>query len=915
MTAANLRNGSRFFLPGLGAFLILLSTQAATLIVSNTGDSGAGSLRQAILDANATNGLDTITFQIPGGGPYTITPASALPSITDAVLIDGTTQPGFVTQPLIELNGVNAGANSGLRLTAPNNTVRGLVINRFAVDGISIDGGGTNIIQGNFIGTDTTGLANRANGEHGVFINSSSGNQIGGTNTAARNVISGNSDTGVYLLASGDNVVQGNYIGVNFNGNVDLGNLNNGITLYNSFANRVGGTTAGARNIISGNDGSGIYLFGGAATSNLVQGNYVGTDASGSAVLSNTADGITFFGAASNTIGGTNTGAGNIISGNGKAGIFLNQTSVGANLVQGNLIGTDVTGKVALGNTFAGITISGASSNLIGGTVSAARNVLAGNKQDGIFITTNSAGNVVQGNYIGVDATGTNALRNLFNGISIGAAGSNTIGGTVSGARNIISGNTGHGIQIFYPGARANVVQGNFIGPNPTGLGALNNLLAGVRIDSAGNFIGGSASGARNIISGNSQEGVLLIGTAATGNLVQGNFIGTSLTGTTPLANGRSGVGISGAPSNTVGGAVAGAGNLVSANGDAGIYLIGNTAVGNLIQANLIGADATGNSALANTHEGIYLERALTNTIGGVIAGAGNLISGNTTRGLYLTNSSWNVIQGNLIGTRTDGITGLGNRFHAIEFEMGANWNTVGGLGLAGNRIGFSQTVYTGVRVRDGSSNNLIRGNAIFSSAALGIDLSVAGVTANDACDGDGGANLLQNYPVLTQAITGSGLAIRGTLNSTANSIFLLQFFANPACDSTGYGEGQIFLGEKTVTTAADCTATFLAVLSNAVPAGYVITSTATDGANNTSEFSACIPVVAAPTLTIRALTNQQVSLTWTNTPSGFVLKQTASLSPPVQWSTVTNIPVQANNQFVLTLPVGITNRFYLLSY
>src|SRR3954471_20591744 len=102
MTAANLRNGSRFFLPGLGAFLILLSTQAATLIVSNTGDSGAGSLRQAILDANATNGLDTITFQIPGGGPYTITPASALPAITDAVLIDGTTQPGFVSQPLIE---------------------------------------------------------------------------------------------------------------------------------------------------------------------------------------------------------------------------------------------------------------------------------------------------------------------------------------------------------------------------------------------------------------------------------------------------------------------------------------------------------------------------------------------------------------------------------------------------------------------------------------------------------------------------------------------------------------------------------------------------------------------------------------------------------------------------------------------
>src|SRR6266404_498351 len=151
----------------------VLGSWAVTLTVSNTNDSGAGSLRQAILDANNTNGLDTIVFQIPGSGVQTITPATALPVITDPVVIDGTTQPGFSGLPLIELNG-NGAANAGLRLAAVgSSTVRGLAINRFGGDGINVAGSGTSFILGNFIGTDATGMIARGNGQEGVNLLSS----------------------------------------------------------------------------------------------------------------------------------------------------------------------------------------------------------------------------------------------------------------------------------------------------------------------------------------------------------------------------------------------------------------------------------------------------------------------------------------------------------------------------------------------------------------------------------------------------------------------------------------------------------------------------------------------------------------------------------------------------------------------
>lgn len=884
----------------------------ATFTVSNTSDSGAGSFRQAILDANANPGPDTIVFQILGSGVRTLTPASAFPPLLDAVLVDGTTQPGYAGLPLIELNGVNAGANAGLRVLAGNCTIQGLAINNFGGSALQLEAAGTNTVRGCFLGTDPSGTIARPNALEGIWIYNSSGNTVGGTNVGSRNVISGNSDNGVYVQNGVGNVVQGNLIGVNVSGTSALGNAFNGVTLYSAPGNRIGSGSPAARNLISGNRGSGVYLTGAGSTGNLVQGNYIGTTGSGGGALSNTADGITLDGAGGNLIGGTNSGEGNLISGNGHAGVFLNGPTAAGNVLQGNLVGVDAGGRVAVGNAYAGVALYSAVSNCIGGPA-AAFNLIAGNRQDGVFLSTNSVGNGVAGNLIGVDITGTNALPNLFNGVTLSAANSNLLGGVLGSSRNLISGNSCYGIQLEN-GSAGNAIQGNLIGPDLTGLRALSNGLCGIRIESAGNFVGGAGPGTGNVISGNRQDGVMLVGSAASNNIVQGNLVGLTVGGNGALGNGRAGVGLSAAPNNLIGGSTGGAGNILSANADAGIYLVGAGSAGNQLQGNRIGTDQNGAVALGNALEGIYLESAPANFIGGNSPAVGNLISANHTRGVFLTNASGNVIQGNFIGTGPDGLSPLGNRFHNIECEAGTVNTVIGGPGGAGNHIAYAQTVYAGVRIREGSLNNLIDGNSIFANGALGIDLGTAGVTPNDPCDTDTGANRLQNFPVLAQAVSGSGTGVRGTLNSAAGTSFRLQFFASPVCDASGNGEGQAYLGDATVMTDASCNGAFVTKLPVAVPPGWVITATATDPASNTSEFSMCVPVAAVPRLNL-SFAGALVTLSWTNTPGGFVLKQTASLAPPVQWTSVTNAVTSLGGQFAVSFAPHAGNCFYALSF
>jgi titin len=908
----------QWWLAALGCLFIGCGLgRCSTFTVTTTADTGAGSLRQAITNANFNPGPDTIVFQISGVKPYTITPASALPSVTDTVTIDATTQPGFAGTPVVEINGASAAGAVGLQLNSSFNSVRGLAINRFPAQGMVLLGA-SNTVQGNFIGTDVTGTLARGNGSYGIWVRSV-GNLIGGTDPTNRNLISAN-DTGIYIYNTRSNTVQGNLVGVTVSGTGALKNANSGLICDGSSGNLIGGTVAGARNIFSGNGGSGIYLTGAGATGNLVQGNYIGTDISGGTIISNAADGITINGAGTNTIGG-NPAGGNLISGNGLAGVSLTGAGATANRLLANFIGTDVTGKLALANLYAGVTMAGtASGNLVGGTNAGDGNVISGNMQDGIFLTGGAFGNLIRGNLIGLSAPGTNAVPNNYNGISINGAATNTIGGVTAGARNVISGNANNGIGILLLGDTGNAVLGNYIGTDVTGSSAVRNLLAGVRIQGTANFIGGATAGSGNVISGNGQQGVWLVGTngSVTGNVIQGNFIGLDVTGTNSLPNLNAGVGISGAAGNQVGGTATGARNVISANGDAGVFLVGNGTSGNQVQGNYIGTDLSGRLARGNALEGIYLESAQTNLIGGSAPGAGNVISANNARGIYLyTNSSWNVIQGNFIGTKADGTNGLGNVFHGIDMDVNATNNLIGGSAPgAGNRIAFAQTVYAGVRVRAGSVNNLISGNAIFSNGALGIDLGNAGVNPNDDCDGDTGANMQQNFPTLSNVYSGTITRIRGVLDSTAGKTYLLQFFGSPVGDASGYGEGQVFLGQTNLTLGVACSSNFTVYLPAIVPPSWVVTATATDPANNTSEFSAWVSNVQIPPLQVASTNTGGSPLTffWTNTVAGFQLQQTFSLSPPTVWTPVTNVPVLAGQFYQVTLATTNANGFYRLT-
>ena len=404
----------------------------STFVVTTTDDSGAGSLRQALFDANAMPGADLIHFAIPGGGPHTIQPLSALPSVTDPVTIDGFTQPGAapntapITEPidavlLIELDGSNTGSSdSGIDLAAGSDgsTIRGLVINRFGADGIGISDSEGHVIAGTFIGSDVAGTTARGNGDKGIDNRSGNGLTIGGPTPGARNLISGNADDGIEMdpdsgagETTSDNVIQGNFIGVDATGAAALGNGGNGVALKNASANNtVGGEITAARNVISGNMDNGVFLRNQLSTGNRILGNYIGTDATGTVALSNAFDGIRVE-APDNTIGGAAPGAGNVISGNTDDGVHI-EDSEGV-VVQGNYVGTDPAGTLALGNGNRGVNAEGAGStnNTIGGTVDGAANTIAFNAIGVTVRESATTGNAIRGNRI---------FRNAGLGIDLG---------------------------------------------------------------------------------------------------------------------------------------------------------------------------------------------------------------------------------------------------------------------------------------------------------------------------------------------------------------------------------------------------------------------------------------------------------------------------------------------------------------
>jgi len=323
--------------------------------------------------------------------------------------------------------------------------------------------------------------------------------------------------------------------------------------------------------------------------------------------IGNTADGVFIDGSANNTIGGTETGAGNIISGNANNGVALAGAGATGNVIQDDFIGTDVTGKHPLGNFGAGIAIlQNASNNLIGGATVAARNVISGNGLEGISISGSAAFNLVQGNDVGTDVDGSSILSNTLEGIEIDGASKNTIGGAEPGARNLISGNAEDGIFIFSStdgtDTTANTVQGNWIGLAASGTAALANLGNGVLISNAqNNLIGGTAPGAGNVISGNGHDGIELAD-GASGILIEGNKIGTDPSGTSPQSNVEAGVFVLSSSGNVIGGTAPGAGNLISGN-TTGVEISGSSGGTDQVLGNRIGTDLTGTKELNNITE------------------------------------------------------------------------------------------------------------------------------------------------------------------------------------------------------------------------------------------------------------------------------------------------------------------------
>lgn len=873
------------------------TADAATFTVTNASDAGAGSLRQAILSANATATPDIITFNVNQAGVVEINLQSTLSAITQPLVIDGLSQSGGSGPPMVRINGTAAGFGQGLSLSAPNCTlltcvIQGLQITGFSGTGINVQSNAWSI-RLNYIGND--GSVVRANANSGVVV-AGTGVVIGGP-AVERNVISGNGANGILLLPSAGNIgIRGNYIGLNASGASALPNGSNGVrVLANAGAIDIGGINQTEGNVISGNAGDGIGLEIGSLGAR-VRGNRIGINATGTAAVANAGAGINIGGGA-HQIGGNSIAARNQISGNAQIGVVIGNLT-GTITVSGNYIGSNGVGTAAIPNGAGGIRVLNTGGSLvIGGANSNEGNLISGNNDYGITLDGDTSEVGVLGNRIGTSADGSAALPNQGAGISL-SGNNHTIGGATALARNLISGNSGDGVDISGVATNATLL-GNYIGTNASGSAALGNGGSGIRVlsASAGIRIGDSGSGQGNLISGNVLRGVALDGNS-NGVLIAGNRIGSNVDGSAAIGNGEAGIVLSG-NNHVIGGNSAGARNLISGNAGNGIIAVGGG--GSSIRGNYIGTNAAGNAPLANTAYGIRVaqtsslsigssavgsgnlisgnargvsieavashvtvagnilglnataDAVLPNssnadtititgpdaTIGGTVAGAGNVIAGNqnTAISVRLASATHAKIQGNWIGTNTSLAPNLGNQVIGILIDR-ADGVLIGGTAVgAGNVI--ANNGYIGILAENGTGNSVL-GNAIFGNAPLQLDIAEQGPESNDPLDADSGANFRQNFPIIrSAAFAGGNIALMATLASQPAKDYRIEFFQANACSPAGLGGSNVALGAQLVTTDASGHAT--ANLS--VPAANgngVVTAIATAADGSSSEFSPC---------------------------------------------------------------------------
>lgn len=848
----------------------------STFVVTNTNDSGTGSLRQAVLDSNAsTQPTSNIEFAIPastspsldvpvpGFNPatqdWTITLSSPLPPITHPVTIDGYSEAevpipyvyplGGLTQTLT-ISGNPTGGSFTLTTSTPLPvaTTAALPYNATA-DQIGaalqeiVGVGNVTVISGAVPNTFVITFEGLYAGEAIPLLVATS-NLTGGTNPGA--TISGTpveiTSTPNTATAIDGNNAQARVI-------VDGSQINT-----TAFPNPAGfvldASDSTLRGLIVDGFGVGVSVphldaSGSPNVGDLIQGNFIGNyftypvdPNTGSplpspnnvavAGLGNSLQGV-LLDSNNVTVGGTNPQENNVIAGNGQEGVQIQSDATG-DVVEGDQIGIMGPSTNGLyyqrGNGAEGVVVLG-SSDQIGGPISAAGNLISANKSNGIRISGPVATRtIVAANYIGLPpgggykfGTGNPGNGDAGDGILIENSALNQIGGSTSAFGNAISSNSGAGIYITGASSTGNTILNNMIGVTADGSAAKGNAQAGVADYSPGTVIGPG-----NVISGNAR-GVVISGPNATGVVVQGNMIGTDITGTLDLGNAGEGVLIDNASGNTVTGNANGSqvisGNLVGVAITSSSSTLPASSL-NLVAGNLIGSDKSGLNPLPNAQQGVLIDSANGNTIGGSTAAARNLISANNT-GVLITGSSAssNLLQGNYIGTDITGSAPLPNEVDGVDIKDDAAGNLIGGSSTAaGNVIAFNPG--DGVLVDTGFFNSILT-NSIFSNSGLGIELL------------DGG-NHSQPAPVLTsiQSVV-SGTMILGTVQGTPSTPYTIQFFSNAVSGP----EGKTFLGQVAVTTDASGSASFTANLAAALdPTQPYITATATNASGDTSEFS-----------------------------------------------------------------------------
>lgn len=625
----------------------------AVFTVSNLNDSGAGSLRQALVGSNADPGPAVIDFAV--AGTITLTSA-ALPAITHPVVIDGTSAPGFAGRaPVVEVDNNGFG---GLLFDAGSagSALRSLSIVRSGSDGVTLNAGNISI-AGAYIGVAPDGTTALGNLGSGLVINAtSSGDAIGAPSTvaagsvlsAASNVISGNIGNGIVVDGSSGNAIMANYIGTTAGGLGRLGNGGAGLLVEaGASGNLIGGTipfvndpgAAPQGNLISSNGGAGVVLTGG-ASSNTLAANFIGTDLTGNAPLGNAGDGVDILaGADGNTLTGTVFGRipfiyANIVSGNLGNGIVVDDSN--NTTIQANFFGLGYNNMTPVGNALDGVLIEGSSAGTQFGGVIPLGNVSAANGGNGVEIRDTASGTTVFNTFAGLAAF--QDYTNLGNGRD-GMLITSTGGGNLI-RTNVVSNNNRNGIELAGEATGVQVTE-TIVGLNTDGKSAMPNGADGILIggDAHGNAIGGFQPSVipENTISANRGHGVAIVGTAHN-NLVIHSDIGTAVLGKAALGNFGDGVYLGpGTSQNAIGGTAPGYADVISGNLGNGVELSGTGQ--NVVSGNLIGTDSRITAPVPNGSNGIYIDGSSGNLIG-----TGNVVAYNAGAGVFVNSGAGNAI-------------------------------------------------------------------------------------------------------------------------------------------------------------------------------------------------------------------------------------------------------------------------------